>query len=282
MRYLRLEPTTALWVAVIVVMGFVAFDVSAQFGNRGAGAFEMEFERFLRNGETGENILVETGTHFVTDDGRYRRDSTMLRSWDGRDINERTSEIWIPPEGQTFATWIPPDISEQLNLALPLTQAERITINHDMGIAVRGPFDRMWEPPSRYASTLYEPVDSEVPVGEPDGTEAPEMDFSTLQALVPEDLGEKTIGSLLVHGFRQQMPTPDGMVFTIEFWEAVLPQMSQSPMPIVVERFIRDDAGNGETMRVRSASRTILDAGFFDVPAGYTLQEISQRPDLVR
>ena len=60
------------------------------------------------------------------------------------------------------------------------------------------------------------------------------------------------------------------------FWQVVLPQISQSPIPIVVERFIRDDAGNGETMRVRSAGRNQRRAGdFFDVPSGYEPQDLT-------
>lgn len=273
MRYLKLalKPTTALWVVLAVVMTFVVLDVSAQFRNRGADAFEVQYERFLYNAQTGENQLVEVGTHFVADDGRYRVDAAKFRAPDGREINERTSEIWIPPAGETFATWIPPDISEQLNVEHPRFPAERITINHDMEVVVRGPFDRMWEPPSEYASMMpSEPLtEPGVPPAQPEP-----LDLETIQAIMPVDLGEKAIGSLLVRGYRQLMPTPDGMVLTIEFWEVVLPQISQSPMPIVVERFIRDDAGNGETMRVRSAGRTNVAPGFFDVPTGYELQDL--------
>lgn len=79
-----------------------------------------------------------------------------------------------------------------------------------------------------------------------------------------------------MHGRRQVLPLPDSGSITIEFWELVQPAASPNPLPIVVERYISDETGSGEYMRVKSAVRTNVAAGFFDVPAGYRVQNLRQ------
>lgn len=274
MRYPRLafQPTTALWAVIAVLMTFIVLDVSAQFRNRGRDVLEVRYDRAAHDVTTGETRLLETGAHFIADDGRYRRDLTTLVAPDGGDVDQRTSEIWIPPEGVSLDAWIPPGVGAEFDLAPANFLAERITLDHEMRVAVRGPLGMVWQPPSEYASPLPIEPETGIPPPAPPGA----VDMETMMANVPEDLGEKTIGAMLVHGRRQLLPLPD-MVLTVEFWEVVRPQTSRNPLPIVVERFIRDETGNGETMRVRSAARTNVAPDFFDVPAGYRVQEIGRR-----
>ena len=263
-----------------MVTAFVAMDLSAQIRRRGTAVLEVAYERVSRDAAGGERWLVETGTHFIADDGRYRRDTTALVGPDGGAIDERTTEIWLPPEGGGLDAWAPAGIRAELGME-PRAQAERITINHDLGRAVRGPLELLWRPPSAFAALLpgglarqpselaRTPPETAAPFpGQSDG-----VDIETLVAGAPQSLGEKTIGPMVVHGRRQVLPLPDSGSITIEFWEAAQP-LSWNPLPIVVERYISDETGSGEYMRVKSAARTNVAAGFFDVPAGYRVQDL--------
>ena len=271
------RPATALWVAASVVTTFVALDLVARLRRLGPAVLEVKYERVSRDAARGERRLVERGTHFIADDGRYRRDMTALVGPDGGAADRRTTEIRLPPEGGGPDTRTPAGTGADLG-SEPGAQAERITIDHHMGRAVRGPLELLWRPPSEFATLLPgEPPltspESTVPfAGQPDGVDG--VDMETLVAGAPASLGEKTIGPLVVHGRRQVLPLPDSGSITIEFWEVVQPAASPNPLPIVVERYISDETGSGEYMRVKSAVRTNVVAGFFDVPAGYRVQNL--------
>ena len=176
----------------------------------------------------------------------------------------------------------------------PRAQAERITINHDLGRAVRGPLELLWRPPSAFAALLLggpalmpaelartpdtaltSPELARTPpeTAAPFSDQSDGVDFETLAAGTPQSLGEKTIGPMVVHGRRQVLPLPDSGPITIEFWEAAQP-LSRNPLPIVVERYVNDETGSGEYMRVTSAVRTNVPDGFFDVPAAYLVQDL--------
>lgn len=286
LRFLA-RPTTALWAAAVVVTMFVAMDLSAQLRRRGPAVLEVAYERVSRAAAGGERRLVETGTHFIADDGRYRRDTTALVGLDGGAIDERTTEIWLPPEGGGLDAWAPAGIRAELGME-PRAQAERITINHDLGRAVRGPLELLWRPPSAFAALLpgADAAGARADVGYGadiagaraeaagyGGAVPRSMDLETLAAGAPQSLGEKTIGPMVVYGRRQVLPLPDSGPITIEFWEAAQP-LSRNPLPIVVERYVNDETGSGEYMRVTSAARTNVPDGFFDVPAAYRVQDL--------
>lgn len=292
LRFLA-RPTTALWAAAAVVTAFVAMDLSAHLRRRGPAVLEVAYERVSRDAAGGERRLVETGTHFIADDGRYRRDTTALVGLDGGAIDERTTEIWLPPEGGGLDAWTPAGIRAELGME-PRAPAERITINHDLGRAVRGPLELLWRPPSVFAAllpggpvltppelartadtALTSPELARTPreAAAPFSDQSDNVDLETLAAGAPQSLGEKTIGPMVVHGRRQVLPLPDSGPITIEFWEAAQP-LSWNPLPIVVERYVNDETGSGEYMRVTSAARTTVAAGFFDVPAGYRVQDL--------
>ena len=271
------RPATALWVAASVVTTFVALDLAARLRRLGPAVLKVEYERVSRDAARGERRLVERGTHFIADDGRYRRDMTALVGPDGGAADRRTTEIRLPPEAGGPDTWTPAGIGADLG-SEPGAQAERIIIDHDMGRAVRGPLERLRRPPSEFAALLPgEPPltspESAAPfAGQPDGVDG--VDMETPVAGAPASLGEKTIGPLVVHGRRQVLPLPDSGSITIEFWELVQPAASPNPLPIVVERYISDETGSREHTRVKSAVRTNVAAGFFDVPAGYRVQNL--------
>lgn len=73
---------------------------------QGVSAVRVEYEKRSATSETGWTV-VETGTHMIADDGRYRLDRVVA--------GERTTRIHLPDRG------------------------ERIDINHSLGVGVRGP-----------------------------------------------------------------------------------------------------------------------------------------------
>ena len=96
-----MRPSTAIGVALAYA---AALAVNAWVAGRGVPAFEVEYERFCRNAGGGAAGVVETGTHYIAEDGRHRWDRTALLDVDGRPVNERTSEIRLP-SGRGLDAW---------------------------------------------------------------------------------------------------------------------------------------------------------------------------------
>lgn len=88
-----MRPSTAIGVALAYA---AALAVNAWIAGRGVPALEVEYERFCRGAGGGAAGVVETGTHYVAEDGRHRWDRTELLDAAGRPVNERTSEIRLP------------------------------------------------------------------------------------------------------------------------------------------------------------------------------------------
>ncbi len=257
-----MRPSTAIGVALLYA---AALAVNAHVAGRGVPALEVDYERFLRNAGGGAAGVVETGTHYIAEDGRYRRDRTVLLDVDGRPVHERTSEIHLP-SGRG------PDARNPERAGV----GERITIRHDVERVVIGPLETTWSAPPRYAPPL--------PGGTPDPVpETPEFipsldgPDSVPSSEGTESLGIGTIGPVMVSGGRQTIPAPGGGSMEIEFWEARSGN-SRRTRPIVIERHVRDtETGGGESMRVKSAMRVNAPADLFDVPRGYRVRNLPAR-----
>ena len=250
-----MRPSTAIGVALAYA---AALAVNAWIAGRGVPALEVEYERFCRGAGGGAAGVVETGTHYVAEDGRHRRDRTEFLDAAGRRVNERSSEIRLP-SGRGPA-------ARSLERA---GSGQRITIRHDVERAVIGPLEPMrWSTPPRYASPL--------PGGAPD--HVPGMsEFTPSLSEGIASLGIRTIGPVTVSGGRRTIPAPGGGSLEVESWEVV--RNSRRTWPIVIERHVRDMAtGGGESMRVKSAMRVRVAADLFDVPRGYRVQDQRTSP----
>lgn len=272
------RPATALGVAMAVFAALLvartARDLVARFTDAGVPVLEVEYERVFRGAAGRRPRLVETGTHFIADDGRYRRDATALAAPDGA-VRRRTSEIWLPPEGAGLDAGAPMEIG----VAPDRAPVERIAIDRDTGRAVRGPLEFAWQSPSEYAALLRGDAPAPTsPEPEQAGLPRPEPVYVDSPA---ESLGWKTIGPMRVRGTRRLLPMPgEAGPITIESWEAV--QLGiRRPLPIVVERYVKDFSGNGYFMRVKSVTETDVRSDFFDVPAACDVQDPSpsRHPD---
>lgn len=251
-----MRPSTAIGVALAYA---AALAVNAWIAGRGVPALKVEYERFCRDADGGAAGVVETGTHYIAEDGRHRRDRTELLDAGGRLVNERTSEIRLPAGRGPAA--------RSLERA---GSGQRITIRHDVERAVIGPLEPMrWSTPPRYASPL--------PGGAPD--RVPEMsEFTPFPSEGIAALGSRTIGPVMVSGSRRTIPAPGGGSLEVESWE-VRSGNSRRTWPIVIERHVRDmAAGGGESMRVKSARRVRVAADLFDVPRGYRVQDRRTSP----
>lgn len=260
-----MRPSTAVGVALLYA---AALAVNAHVAGRGVPALEVDYERFLRNAGGGAAGVVETGTHYIAEDGRHRWDRTVLLDVDGRPVHERISEIRLPsgrgPDARSL---------ERAGVG------ERITIRHDVERVVIGPLETTWSAPPWYAPPL------------PGGTPDPMPPMPETPAFIPsldgpdsalsfegiESLGIRTIGPVMVSGGRRTIPAPGGGSMEIEFWEARSGN-SRRTRPIVIERHVRDtETGGGESMRVKSAMRVNAPADLFDVPRGYRVRDLPAR-----
>lgn len=233
-----MRPSTAIGVALLYA---AALAVNAHVAGRGVPALEVDYERFLRNAGGGAAGVVETGTHYIAEDGRHRWDRTVLLDVDGRPVHERTSEIRLP-SGRG------PDARSPERAGV----GERITIRHDVERVVIGPLDPAPETPAFIPS-----------LDGPDS--APSFEGI-------ESLGSRRIGPVMVSGGRRTIPAPGGGSMEIEFWEARSGN-SRRTRPVVLERHVRDtETGGGESMRVKSAMRVNVAADLFDVPRGYRVR----------
>ena len=96
-----MRPSTAIGVALAYA---AALAVNAWIAGRGVPALEVEYERFCRGAGGRAAGVVETGTHYIAEDGRHRWDRTELLDAAGRPVNERTSEIRLP-SGRGLDAW---------------------------------------------------------------------------------------------------------------------------------------------------------------------------------
>ena len=78
----------------------------------------LDFVREVTDAD-GNRTIIEQGHHFIADDGAYLMDKVSN--------GERISEIWHPANG------------------------ERVVVNHDLRLAVRGPLDGNWPIPATRA-----------------------------------------------------------------------------------------------------------------------------------
>ena len=133
----------------------------------------LDFVRELTDAN-GNQTIVEQGHHLIADDGTYVLDKVSN--------GERISEIWHPANG------------------------ERVVVNHDLRLAVRGPLDGNWTIPATKALTV-QPVIPLLPVI-PSPPGAGRVHLGRLRFPVPpvDSLGERVFGALIATGSRQVIP----------------------------------------------------------------------------
>ena len=115
-----------LWIHTVCLVAltlFLPMDVQAQE----ARSIKADFVRVMTLASTGEEVLIEEGTYFLSPDGRYRIDKTTSQG-------NRNSEIWLPEKG------------------------ERIALNHDTRTGVRVFYNRrlsaqLGEPPQGFGAS---------------------------------------------------------------------------------------------------------------------------------
>ena len=198
---------------VVAIVQSLVFGVLAQEAPQ-LSTIRADYERTLVLPATGEVRVLEVGTYYLVPDGRYRVDKLI----DG----ERTSLISLPGEG------------------------ERITLNHELGLAVRGSDRLPWVGPSIQPPPLRE------------------SDART------ESLGLRMLGPLALTGFRQAVPIPDVGNIVNEWWV----WMNHGTPPILVEMTYTGPDGLVDSQRISTARLATMTTDEFKVPPSYGVQDL--------
>ena len=206
------------------LLGLVLIAVPAVLAQDSASGVVMTYEDVYVSPEGAREVLA-TGRIYLmpSGDGRFRMDRQ-------RAVNggvERTTEI--------------------------RTGDLRVTINHEMQVALSGPANTWWETPSlKPLATVQVPA----PEGEhvhDDGAEQ----LETGRVM--------TIGPAILLEWEGRLD--DGT--RVVSW-----QDQQSGRFVATEMWMLDGAMTGET--ITSATRTTLDGGRFRIPDGYTARSIAR------
>lgn len=203
----------------------------------------LDFIREMTDAD-GNRTVVEQGYHFIADDGSYLMDKLSN--------GERVSEIWRP------------------------ARAERVVVNHDLRLAVRGPLDGDWPIPAPRGLTV-QPVAPTTPPLMPRSPRAGRPHLGQLRFPAPpvDSLGERVIGALVATGSRQIVPpSAHEPEQAIETW---IWANSAARRPVVLERIVRGPLGV-DVMRVTGVTRVMVSPAVFQPPPGYVEHDFSQQP----
>ncbi len=209
---------------VVVCVGFYLLSSVSDTEAQGAvSGVQMTYETFEMSPEGAVEILA-TGRIYLTNrtDGRYRIDRERQRAG----VRERTTEIHTRDQ-------------------------QRITINHDLRIALNGPRAASWEAPSmipRVTVPAETNHDDRIYRAEPTGV-------------------TRTIGPAILAEWASA-PGPDGtrLVSWID---------QESQMPVAMEIWHPDGSKSGD--RITSAARVQFTDDTFAIPGGYTSQPLLER-----
>ena len=202
----------------------------------------LDFVRELTDAN-GNQTIVEQGHHLIADDGTYVLDKVSN--------GERISEIWHPANG------------------------ERVVVNHDLRLAVRGPLDGNWTIPATKALTV-QPVIPLLPVI-PSPPGAGRVHLGRLRFPVPpvDSLGERVFGALIATGSRQVIPPsafqPEQVIETWIWANAA------ARKPVVLEKTLTGPRGV-DVMRVTGATRINVSQAVFQTPPGYVEHDLRPPP----
>ena len=203
----------------------------------------LDFVREVTDAD-GNRTVIEQGHHFIADDGAYLMDKVSN--------GERISEIRHPANG------------------------ERVVVNHDLRLAVRGPLDGNWPIPATLALTV-QPVMPSPPVMPPrPGAGQPHLGQLRFAVPAVDSLGERVIGALMATGSRQIIPPSAYQAEeVIETWIWV---NAAARKPVVLEKSVTRPLGV-DALRVTGTTRTLVSPAVFQPPPGYVERDFASRLD---
>lgn len=197
--------------------------------------------------QPGVEILHQEGTVYLTDDFSWRHDVTD-HSRDG----ERTSEIRLSRED------------------LPGMHRERMTLNHDMRVAQRGPPQLSWVPPSKIVTARQFTMPRRPAADRARSVEAMEEERWSL--------GTRELMLLQLDGRASRTSSPDWPGILREEW--LVMDMHTAPVVEYTIRMLRaPDSTVGETVtrqRVIDMQRVSVPAEMFTIPPEYKVQDMEE------
>lgn len=177
----------------------------------------------------GSPVQVESGHHFITDVGDY----VMQKVSNG----ERTGEVWLPSLNQ------------------------RITLNHDLQLAVTGPIDGKWPLPA-FRSNQPQPTSPPIPT--PSNQQPHQGTQTTTYPL--DDLGSRLFGLLWATGVRQNIGDT-----TIETWTWTDQNSKRS---LILAQTITSPRGV-DSIRITNVQRVTIPVTLLTIPQSYIRQAAS-------
>lgn len=183
---------------------------------------------------SGSTVRVESGHHFIATDGTYLMEKVSY--------GERVAEVWLPNSG------------------------ERITINHTLRVAVRGPLDGRWPIPSVRGGVDYPSAPP------PPAAPVPPPPLGTVSYPI-EDLGQRSYGLFSATGTRQVLAAQNESEDTvIETWVWGNPSALK---PVLMEISFTSASGV-DAMRITAVRRMTVPLSLFDAPEGYNDHDYRQ------
>lgn len=225
----------------MAMAAFAVLLLSAATEAQPVSVLRLDFVREMTDRD-GNRTVVERGRHFIADGGEYRVDKVSN--------GERISEIRLPAAG------------------------ERVVVNHDLRLAVRGPLDGNWPVPASRALAVR-PVTPAPPVmPPPPGAGRPHPGRLRFAAPPVDSLGERVIGTLTAAGSRQVVPS--SALQEEQVVETWIRADSAARMPVVLEKSVTGPLG-ADVMRVTGTARVDVSPAVFQPPPGYVEHDL--RPD---
>ncbi len=202
----------------------------------------LDFVREVTDAD-GNQTVIEQGHHFIADDGAYLMDKVSN--------GERISEIWHPANG------------------------ERVVVNHDLRLAVRGPLDGNWPIPATQALTVQPVMPSPPVMPSRPGAGRPHLGQLRFPVPAVDSLGERVIGALMATGSRQIIPPSAYQAEqVIETW---IWAHAAARKPVVLEKSVTGPLGV-DALRVTGATRILVSPAVFQPPPGYVERDFRQPP----
>lgn len=188
-------------------------------------AVRVEYEAVAISSD-GAEMVESRGVHYISTDGRYRRDDTFA-------AGERTSLYRLPAEGVN------------------------VSVNHDLQVAVPSELDV----PEWNARTTVRQVPPLLGGSSSGGSSS--VDVAPPASTTP--LGERTHGLIVLHGFEENLPD-GGRAEHWLYIPPLMMQDPLAHPPVAIEMTAVANTGERYEMRVTSMRRIPIEADTFAVP----------------
>lgn len=182
-----------------------------------------DYVQTIRESNAEPARVVEEGSYYLIPDGRVRVDKLVR--------GERVSEILLPGD------------------------AEKVLLNHDKRIAVRGPIRIEWNVPS----LQQEP--------------ATIREEKSLQRL-----GRRAVGPLILDGHRQVENVEGVGEFVTEAWVAAPESIAYGAPPRFIESTLISPDGTVHSKKLTAVSRTLMSSAVVMIPATYKQTTVTHPP----